>query len=203
VNHYGTGSSISIDDWKTPLGTIKTDKSFAKEISEKTGLIINEEFHEKEHSIEVQLPMLQYASKERLQELQIVCITLADDFNLKTLAKDMKLFLEKQDKKVTIIISSDFTHYGRSYGYLPFSTDVKKRIDALDKKAIDFIMSKDADGFLSYVDKTGDTICGALPISLLLLLLEKEEGNLLMYYQSSEISNDTSNSVSYASIMFK
>lgn len=202
-NHFGLGSSISLDDWKTPFGLLKTDKDFAKALSENTRLPINEAFHKKEHSLEVQLPFLQYANREHILELRIVAITLSDDMNLDNLAKDINEFLAKQNKKVSFLISSDFTHYGRSYGYVPFASDVEKKLDSLDKKAIELILLKDAKGFLSYVHKTGATICGVLPIYLLLNILKNEKGTLLMYYRSSKISNDINNSVSYASIMFK
>jgi MEMO1 family protein len=202
-NHFALSSSISFEDWKTPFGAVKTDKDFARALSNALKLPIDNSSHEKEHSLEVQLPFLQFADKSCMEKIRIVCITLSDDVNIDRLASCFNEFLAKQEKKIAFIVSSDFTHYGRNYGYLPFSLDVEERLNSLDKKAIDLIISKDAKGFMSYVDRTGATICGALPIYLLLNVLKGEKGSLLIYYRSSEISKDSKNSVSYASIMFK
>ena len=103
---------------------------------------------------------------------------------------------------VVLIGSSDFTHYGPRFRYLPFSTDVDKRLKELDMGAIELIKQKKAKEFANYVYKTGATICGAKPIEILLNLLNDERAELKIYYTSKEMTNDI-NSVSYASIVFK
>jgi AmmeMemoRadiSam system protein B len=100
-------------------------------------------------------------------------------------------------------VSSDFTHYGSNYGYVPFSSDVKERIYKLDRDAIELIKNKDAAGFADYVYKTGATICGQLPIILLLKTILFKKALLEQYYTSGDITDDYANSVSYASIVFR
>ncbi len=202
-DHHGDGSSISLDDWKTPLGTLKTDKAFAKELSKKTGLFADENVQLEEHSIEVELPFLQFAQKENASKIRICAVMISNDIDVEDFSRKLKRILSEQKKKITIIVSSDFTHYGSGYGYLPFTSEVDKNLERLDRKAIDFILKKDAKGFQEHIQNTGDTICGYLPIYILLNILDEEKGILLKYYRSSKISGDNSNSVSYASIMFK
>lgn len=202
-NHHSEESSFSYEDWRTPLGIARCERNFVKDLSDAIGVKIDETIHKEEHSIEVQLPFLQFVNKEYQQRFGIACLSLSSDVDIDALSKKLKMFLGKQTKKITLIISSDFTHYGAHYHYIPFSIDKDKKLKELDEGAIDLILSKNAKGFMEYIDKTGATICGYLPIYLLLNVLGPEKGELLMYYTSSEISDDEKNSVSYASIVFR
>ena len=92
--------------------------------------------------------------------------------------------------------------------------------EKLDKEAIKYILKKDTDSFIGYINKTGATICGILTISLLLNILKDLdkidkmdkleklhkkhpiESRLLSYYTSGDILGDWNNSVSYAAIIF-
>lgn len=202
-NHSGAGSSASIEDWKTPFGFIKTDKDFVREIGQNTDIQINDSYHENEHSVEVQLPFLQYVNKEFLKQMKFAAITLSNDIDIKKFANDLKKIIIKSKKKITFIISSDFVHYGANYNYKPFIFDVDDKLKELDSEAFKLILEKKPEDFLDYIKKTGATICGYLSIYLLLKLIDDEKGRLLMYYNSSEISGDKKNTVSYASIIFK
>ena len=200
-NHYGSGSSISFEDWKTPFGIIKTNKDLARTISEKSGIEINDSYHQNEHSIEVQLPFLQFVKKNDTTNLNIICITLSGFENVEKLAETLKEL--EPSNNITYIISSDFTHYGPSYDYVPFTDNVDLKLKDLDLKAIEYILNKDAQGFLDYMKRTKATICGYIPIYLLLKVLNNEKGELINYYKSTNIITDKSNSVSYASIIFR
>jgi AmmeMemoRadiSam system protein B len=107
------------------------------------------------------------------------------------------------DSRTVIAASSDFTHYGRRFGYLPFEDNMREKLHALDNGAIDCILRKDSAAFQKYVDETGATICGAAPIALLLHMLPPgSQGTLLDYYTSGDIIGDYTDTVSYASIIF-
>ncbi len=203
-SHQGLDSGISIEDWRTPFGMIKTDKDLAIHLKETTGLRIEEKVHADEHSIEVQLPFLQFVNRDVSKDQKILPISINHDVDFRSLGTALHEALRGRD--VVFIVSSDFTHYGRSYGYLPFTTDIEKRLNDLDKSAIDLIMSLDVKGFSELLNKTQVTICGFYPILLLMHMLsldeEKPKGRLLMHYTSGDIVGDHSNSVSYASILF-
>jgi len=208
-NHSGSGNFVSMAGYETPFGLARVDQEFTKALLEKnTDLTVNEQAHEGEHSIEVQIPILQFATKDKMHELKIVPIILSSiDYN--KLALDLKETILESAKKVMIIVSSDFTHYGHNYHYIPFSTDVKKGIYAMDRKAIDYIEKLDADNLLGYIDELQGTICGAFPIAVLLKSLKKAKVELLQYYTSADLESDTlpegkqyKNSVSYAAIVF-
>jgi AmmeMemoRadiSam system protein B len=206
-NHFGFGSGLSIEDWKTPFGIVKTDKDFIIGLKENTSLKIAEQNHLTEHSLEVQLPFLQFSNKDHMKDIRIAPIVLGRDFDYKKLAKQLHDFLKKQRNKVVFIMSTDFTHYGSHYGYVPFTSDIPERITQLDKGAIKKIMKYDSQGFKEYINKTGITMCGYMGVLVFLELMQyrekKPSSHLLMHYMSGDLTGDFSNSVSYVSMVFK
>jgi AmmeMemoRadiSam system protein B len=197
-NHYGSFSGISMEMWKTPLGEVNVDEKLAQKILLKSGLVVREECHFKEHSIEVQLPFLQHMKKD----FTFVPISLGTDIDSFVTGKRLKFLL---DEDATIIISTDFTHYGPGYGYMPFAVDVKKNLKKLDMGAIELIQKKDYHGFRKYLDETNITICGYMGILVLLSMIEdtKYDVELLDYYTSGDVLGDYRNSVSYASLAIR
>jgi len=102
-----------------------------------------------------------------------------------------------------IIASSDFTHYGYSFGYVPFRDNIKENLKKLDLGAVDKIEKMDAEGFSAYVARTGATICGRCAIGVLLDALPlNARGKLLKYETSGDLTGDWSHCVSYVSMVF-
>ncbi|MBW2999636.1 AmmeMemoRadiSam system protein B [Candidatus Woesearchaeota archaeon] len=201
LDHTGFGDNcVCLDDWQTPLGVVKTDKEFGKEL-EKNGIPFNPEAHFAEHSIEVQLPFLQFIFKEKMEKIRIVPVMITHDY--KEVAEKIKKTIAQSKKRVCIIASSDFTHYGPSYGFTPFTDNPKENLEKLDKGAVEQIKSLEPEKFLSYAEKT--TICGMMPIAVLMELLKEKakKVELLKYYTSGDITKDYRNAVGYASIIFK
>jgi AmmeMemoRadiSam system protein A len=94
-------------------------------------------------------------------------------------------------------------HYGRGHRYVPFTENVPEQIKKVDMGAYQFIANLDAKGFLEYKRKTGATICGSVPIAILLSMMsEPSKAHLVQYATSGELTGDFSNSVSYMSIAF-
>jgi len=187
------------DYYETPLGKIKIDKEVCLALQNEQGFKIVKEAYIKENSVEMVLPFLQYVEKE---DYQIVPI-LIGEIRKEGYSGIADKLLHWIDEDTLIITSSDFTHYGPNYGYLPFKEKVKENLAKLDKGAIDKILKLDADGFYKYVEETQDTICGFKPIELLLFLLPPNtQAKLLNYSTSGEVTGDFTNSVSYASIAF-
>jgi len=204
TNHSGLGPSCtSLENYETPFGIVRTEQTFAKMLMEKCGLVEDASAHAVEHSIEVQLPFLQFVNMEFLNELKIVPILVSGDSDFKKLGLDIKEAALDYGKKVFIIASSDFTHYGRNYHYVPFSSEVQKQLYELDSKAIDFIKGFDADGLLRYLRETGATVCGSAPIATLLASLRAKKAKLLQYYTSGDIVGDYKNAVGYAAMSFE
>lgn len=209
TNHQGFGKAATLlEDFETPLGIVKTDIDFAKKLIKNSdfNIVENKELHAKEHSIEVQLPFLQFANKDNLNNIRIVPIITGPEADYKKVAETIIETAKKENKKIIIIASSDFTHYGFSYGFVPFQTNIKENLYKLDKEAIKHIEKLDAFAFLDYVKTTETTICGAQAIAIAIKTvkaLKAKKAKLLQYYTSGDIVNDYRNAVGYASILFK
>ncbi|MEM4267899.1 MAG: AmmeMemoRadiSam system protein B [Candidatus Woesearchaeota archaeon] len=202
-NHTGLGaehSATCLVDWKTPLGVVSCDRDFGAELIQNTTIIDDIMPHLHEHSIEVQLPFLQFV----VGTFRMVPISVSHNTHFKKLGSEIRGLIKKSKKKVCIIASSDFTHYGPNYQYIPFRKNIKENIAKLDKGAIENIKMLDIESLLDYADKTHITICGLYPILLLVEILKEDikDVNLLKYYTSGDILKDYTNSVSYVSMSF-
>jgi AmmeMemoRadiSam system protein A len=98
------------------------------------------------------------------------------------------------DGRTLFVFSSDFTHYGPSYGYTPFgpsATAARARILGLQQRAIGLLGKQDATGFRRLLDSTGATICGRRGLSVMLELLARiaprAHALLLAHYASSDL----------------
>lgn len=212
TNHTGLGAELStyfFADWETPLGIVKVDKDFGKALVKNFPALKNEAMaHLQEHSIEVQLPFLQFVNKDKIKDVKILPIVLGFcDYEIcKKLGEKIAETAKAENKKICIIASSDFTHYGASYGYLPFVHAQKENLYKLDGKAIDFIKRLDAKDFLDYKEKESATICGAFAIAAAIEAcknLGAKKAKLLQYYTSGDVIGDYSSAVGYAAIVFE
>ncbi len=184
----------------TPLGEIPLDREECDGLLETRNLFSSVvRAHEREHSLEVQLPFLQVV----LGDFQLIPMVVGQlsDPDVADIAAALRRILKEKD---LVVVSSDFTHQGLRFGYVPYETDVKNRIWELDMGAVDRILQKKRRDFRAYVAETGATICGYEPISILLDMLPKtSRGALLHYYTSGDVLGETSETVSYASIVFE
>ncbi len=197
TNHSGPEVSTTIEDYETPLGIAKIDLPLARAIIN-NGVRNDPEPHEHEHSIEVQIPFLQYF----VPDLKIVPIVVGGP-RYKLAAEAIRKAVKETGRKICIIASSDFTHYGFTYSYVPFTENIRENIEKLDMGAIEFIKKNDSDGFMKYVDGKQATICGKYAIAALIDALFKSDVELVKYTMSGDIIHDYSVSVSYASILFR
>lgn len=204
-NHNGSKTALSSVSWRTPLGIVRVDEFFVRSLSKNANIEIDEKAHALEHSLEVQLPFLQFVIKQEAETLRIAPLIIGFDVDVKELAMAVKEVLVDQSKNVVVIASSDFTHYGPAYGYVPFSLNVKEGIYKLDSIALEHIKQLNADGFRAFVEENQATICGFKAIELLLRLhkaLGVKKAFLEQYYTSGDLTN-YKNSVSYASVVFE
>ncbi len=184
--------------YRTPLGDVPVDRAACDELAKSPGYAVLPRAHEGEHSLEVQVPFLQ----ETLGEFRLVPVVVGEvaPADCAALAAPLKTLL---DAETVIIASSDFTHYGANFGYLPFTGEVKEKLKKLDLDAAGFARRGDAAGFADYVARTGATICGHAPIGILLEALPADAaGTLLQYTTSGELTGDWSHCVSYVSMLF-
>ena len=195
-NHTGFGQAISLSAavWRTPLGIVKTDRRFEKVLP------VSESAHEYEHSIEVQLPFLQ----SLLKDFSIVPVALSH----LSLQQIEELAGKLAGREIFYIASSDFTHFGPNYSYMPVRKSDKENLSyvkELDMKAIDMILKIQPAKFYNFVTENEMTICGFVPITLLLFIARKlgaKRGFLVDYKTSYEVQ-PSSSFVAYAGILIE
>lgn len=190
-SHTGLGPNISISDaeeWTTPLGKLPVDAKLREKLVEKLGIETDDTAHIQEHSIEVQLPFLQFLFKG----FSILPITIMEH-RLQELTKLGKALAELPDN-ASIIASGDFTHHQ------PLETAKEKDLGAIEK-----VKELDTEGFYNEVVGKNLSICGLAPITVLMQyckLKNFKEGKLFHYDTSATASGDSSSVVGYAAIGF-
>jgi MEMO1 family protein len=204
-NHTGMGSGVSVmteGAWKTPLGTISLDSSLAEIIS--TGIIDRDaSAHTYEHSIEVQLPFLQYIARGRKFEFVPVCMMMQDYDTVQEVGGILAKAIQESKKSIVVIASSDFSHAGFGYQSKP---PEGMRVDAYAEKqdtlAIEKIIALDPKGLIQTVEQHTITMCGYGPVAAMLIAVKKlgaTKAELLKYGTSYEV-HPGSSCVGYGAI---
>ena len=194
------GSVLRVDAYETPLGSIPVDVEAVDTLLKCPVVTEQPAPHKTEWSCENQLPFLQRALKDfRMVELFVGDLT---DEQRTTLADAVRPLA---DSGTLLVVSSDFTHYGPNYGYVPFRDNIQKNLQALNSMAIHRIVQIDLPGWKKHLTQTRDTICGRNPIGLLLKIVEPWEdvqATAVAADSSGRQTGDWTNSVTYTSIAF-
>ena len=208
TNHSGYGGDVTTASqykvWATPLGSVEVDIKFIEELKRVYPALDDDPVaHMREHSVEVQLPFLQYVLGEKFKLVPIVVkwieYEVAKDFAKAVLSASRSL-----NRKLLIVASTDFTHHGAMYGYVLFRDKVAFNVRKLDTEFIEEILRLDTRAFLNKLRKYDATVCGpgAVAISMEFAKLAGATPKLLKYYNSAELTGDDSAAVGYAAIAF-
>lgn len=193
-NHTGDGtlSLMNKGFWRTPLGDVEIDTSSANEILRECDILdLDDSAHSREHSIEVQLPFLQYIYESTFKFVPI-CFRMQDLESSREVGHAVAKVL--LGKKGLVIASNDMTHYE------PRKETVRK-----DKMAIDTILKLDERQFYSTIKTHSISSCGYGPVVAAITVvkaLQAKKAQLLCYKTSGDITGDIHSVVGYASISF-
>ena len=201
AHHVGfRGLAIAdVDAYETPLGRVPLDGEVVAKLRGSPLVAAGPPGPDREHSLEIQLPFLQHVLTPgwRLVPLLVGRLEHEDYASLVTLIRPLL------DERTLVVVSTDFTHYGARFGYVPFPPDgdAASRLEGLDKGALEHIAVRDPAGFLDYQSRTGITVCGYRPVALLLHLLPEGAGaHLVRYDTSGALLGDYHQSVSYLAV---
>ncbi len=185
-------------DYQTPLGDVAIDTEFINKLLAYPQFQAIPQANQSEHSTQIQVPLLQFMQKD----FKLVLI-VAGHCSMQTISKAASILNSLIDSDTLVIASSDFVHYGPNYGYMPFTENVPEEIKNLDMGAYKYIEQLNSNGFMEYINKTGATICGNVPIAILLSMLDKSsQVQLIKYATSGQLTGDFTNSVSYLAVSF-
>ncbi|MFC1966723.1 AmmeMemoRadiSam system protein B [Chloroflexota bacterium] len=196
-NHTGNGKPFSIMTegvWKTPLGNVEIDSELGKEILSVSSHLQEDRLaHQYEHSLEVQLPFLQYFKPD----VKIVPIVLAfAEGNIyKGIGRGIAEAVKRLNREVVILASSDMTHY-----------ESQESASRKDNQAIEAILNLDEDELLERVQKLNISMCGYAP-AVSLISAARELGaagaELVRYQTSGDTTGDYTSVVGYAGVIIK
>ena len=180
---------------ETPLGRIEIDRDFVSGLRKHEVFESHMGAHRSEHSVQIELPFLQRALGD-FRLVPMVC----GELDAVSAGKIALALMEQIDDETLVVVSTDFTHYGRAFDYLPFTQDIQRNLENLDLGAFRLIQEKQLDGFLQYIQNTGATICGRSPLAVLLAMLPAEaQVHLMKYDTSGNLTGDWAHCVSYLS----
>lgn len=197
-NHTGYGEPYSVSDhdkWSTPLGEIEVDKELVNILVENSRYLQKDKIaHVREHSIEVQIPFLQFLRRD----VKIVAITLmghVDNPAWYEIGETIAEVIKKIKKDCLIVASSDMTHY-----------EPHKVAEEKDNYVIEAICNLDEDEVIRRIEEKEVSMCGYSGVIVSIVaskLLGAKKGELVDYTTSAETSRDYSEVVGYAGIIIK
>ena len=195
-NHTGYGSDFDLwseGEWSTPLGTVQVDEELCKQLMQNFPRAVKDgTAHLREHSLEVQLPFLQYLKGEF--SFVPLCIRQWDYSYLEDLGHALSKIVSNAGRDVLIIASSDMTHY-----------ESQESAQQKDRLAIQEMEKVDARGLYETVHENKISMCGYLPATATMIAakdLGATSGRLLKYATSGDVTHDYSSVVGYAGLIF-
>ncbi len=178
--------------WETPLGEVPIESRLAKALLEACPDCRNDaKAHEQEHSLEVQIPFLQYFNPK--VAIVPVCVShTADLADLEGLGKAAAEAVRAFGSAVLIVASTDMSHY--------VSRAEAKEKDGL---AIDRILALDPAGLFRTVVGEDISMCGFQPVTAALAAareLGAVRADLVRYATSGDVTGDDRGVVGYAGL---
>jgi len=210
--HGYFGESPAVYDkgsWMTPLGEIAVDENLADALL-KSGLAVSDiRAHSSEHSIEVQVPFIQHL----FADAKILPIIVPPAEQAVSLGRKVgDIISREKSKKIVCIGSTDLTHYGPRYGFVPMGIGSEALTWAStvnDQRFIDLALKLRARELLASAAENCNA-CGPGAAAAAIAAakqLGKTEGLLLAHTNSNdvmlrEMGTSSLESVGYAAIVF-
>ncbi|QJA06095.1 AmmeMemoRadiSam system protein B [Thermosulfurimonas marina] len=194
-NHTGLGQRaavLPVGVFLTPLGEVPIESPLAEDLLSRVPFLREDALaHLYEHSLEVQVPFLQYLNPE--VSLVPVCLSRLSLEEIFELGEGLAQAVEAYPRRVTLVASTDFSHY--------VPDEVARRKDRL---ALERILELDPEGLVEVVARERISMCGVIPTAVMLVAvraLGAQRAELVRYATSGEVSGDYAQVVGYAGIL--
>ena len=193
-NHHGIGSLAALspeDSWQTPLGPVPIEKRLAGLLQKQVPAIQEDAAaHLREHSLEVQVPFLQYLRPD--VAIVPLCLAFGDYAGCELVGNGIAAAIQEFGEPVLILASSDMTHY-----------ESAERAKQKDSQALERALALDPQGLVKVCRSNRITMCGVIPAAVMLVAakaLGATSANLVDYTTSGEVSGDYNQVVAYAAV---
>ncbi|MEW6440909.1 MAG: AmmeMemoRadiSam system protein B [bacterium] len=195
VNHRGIGPRVALmssGQWQTPLGLVPIRSDFCRDLLKNTPLVQEDiTAHLKEHSLELQLPFLQYRNDRVC--LVPICLQHLDYAECEILGEGIARTIRSSGEDVLLVASTDMTHFEPEHV-------ARERDDFAIRKILDL----DPRGLYEIVQEKDITMCGTVPTTVVLCACKElgaKHATLVRYSTSADVTGDRSNVVGYAGIL--
>lgn len=193
-NHTGAGASAALapeGEWLTPLGPVPVNSCLSQLILKHAPTVREDDAaHRFEHSLEVQVPFLQYRNPR--VSIAALCLALPDFGSIFRLGEGIARAISEFGEEVLIVASSDMTHYESAA-----AAKVK------DDQALAQLTGMNPEGLLKVCREKDITMCGVIPATAMLVaakLLGATSCRLVNYATSGEVNGDLRAVVGYAAL---
>jgi len=193
-NHHGRGHMAAVcasDEWETPLGRTKISSELANRILAECPMTAEDTVaHYPEHSLEVQLPFLQFRAPH--STIVPICISRMPLEVLLQLGDGLARAVQSSRSRAMIVASTDMTHYE--------SGEIAHKKDFL---ALEKVLALDPTGLYDTVQEHRISMCGVLPTVVMLqaaIALGAQNAELVAYSNSGDVTGDQSEVVGYAGV---
>jgi MEMO1 family protein len=193
-NHRGAGAGAALypdGEWLTPLGPATINSRLNTLLQQHVPLIRSDTVaHQFEHSLEVQLPFIQYLRPDAT--ISAVCLGHGDYEAVRQIGEGIAAAIRAYGADVLIVASSDMTHYE--------SAESARRKDNL---ALEKVLGFDPQGLLQVCRSERITMCGVVPAAVLLVAagdLGATQAELVAYGTSGDVTGDNRQVVAYAAV---
>lgn len=196
-NHHGLGHPAAVypdGNWETPLGKTPIDTDLAARVLEQCpGATADEQAHSHEHSLEVQLPFVQYLNPQA--RIVPICLGHVPLDRLLQMGEAIGGIIASDREEILMVASTDMTHY-----------ESGEQARDKDMDAIERILDLDPEGLYSTVRERGITMCGVIPTVVMLAAARRlgaSEARLVHYGNSGDVTGDQSQVVGYAGLIIR
>ncbi len=207
-SHYRSFSGAALPApqvraFATPLGEMGLDQEALARLRELSLFGGPHLAHDPEHCLEVELPFLQV----KAAQARLVPLLVGNHTTLHETVSLAQALAPLLDEATVVVVSSDFTHHGRPYGYVVFpeGPSLGPRLALRAQRTAGRTAALDVRGFWHQVEVSDDSVCGAKPIAVLLQLLSHTFagcGRILHVSTSGEASGDWRQVVTYVAVGF-
>jgi len=178
--------------WETPLGQVKLDNVLGQELLSRCPLLDDDpQAHQFEHSLELQVPFLQYIQKDLL--LTPLALSFLSYDECLEVGRALAESIRVQSEPVLMVASTDMTHH-----------EPAETARLRDMKALEQILALNPKGLFETVRHLGITMCGVLPTTVCLLAAKElgaTKAELVAYTNSGEVTGDYRQVVGYAGLI--
>lgn len=224
VAHQSDGSGlyyVSLKDFATPLGPVKTARGIARRLQAAAGVepVLAELAHRTEHSVEFQAVLLAATMAHCNREFEIVPVLcgsvetfLAEDAtplaaqSFKKFTEALRKELEGAKRKWCVLCSVDLSHVGPEFGNSTMITPrLLRPVERYDRKLLDIVARLDLTGFYEEIQRTQNSRHVDAVMAVLTMLQACRgllKGGRLLQYERL-LKEGSHSAVSYASMAFE